>query len=520
MYALVMLAMLLAGGQAGQEALPMNPKLLEISAVVSPHASIDEGEGEELSIGLSAAAAPGPGTPLGYSVGMTYEIDHPVGGAVRYKIWWTGDYTGTGWGASPGEVRLRTVVDTDGDARFYIGDTQVGTYETGVGGGFAYGAISQYVGGLPGTPVVFGFRDLSAATAEGIVYEWPESQPLLGWFVYVDEVFMGGFSFDAGEGVWQRDDPDYNSLIYLGWPQHYERVQGCVRYGTLNTPWRYRTHYGVGLCEHRSIEDDTTQETVLAAMPTWPTGWVWPDGAHGALYEYSDDTAYRYGHGSTWYAGAILGADRTRPVMTQLAPSNDLLIAWMGGAACKCRRLRWNGAAYGTTETEYTIAASMVRPGSIDQLPDGRLVFVGENAAGVGYSLSSDDGATWGAFTALVAGAAYPVACRLGASQDLLLAYADQAWGEATVSVCRVAWDGSVYSVAAGTTIIALELGGSGQHPMDYLNSIDAIFERSTGAAVLLISLFNRLYGLPGYCWALIMQSSDGGATWAEVLLP
>jgi len=205
--------------------------------------------------------------------------------------------------------------------------------------------------------------------------------------------------------------------------------------------------------------------------------------------------------------------------MTQLAPSNDLLVAWLDGEACKCKRLRYTGFTYGGASTEYTLAASMERPGSIDQLPDGRLVFIGENSSGVGYSLSSDDGATWSAFTALVAGAAYPVACRLGASQDLLLAYADQPWGEATVSVCRLAWDGSAYSVAAGSTVTALELGGAGQHPMDYLNSVDAIFERASGVPVLLLSLFNRLYGVAGYCSALIMQSDDGGTTWTETLL-
>ena len=254
-------------------------------------------------------------------------------------------------------------------------------------------------------------------------------------------------------------------------------------------------------------------------MLLWPTGWVWPDGTHGVLYELGGDTVYRYGLGPTWYAavtGATLGADRTRPVATQLAPSNDLLVAWMDGATCKCKRLRYAGSTYGGVSTEYTIAASMERPGSIDQLPDGRLVFVGENAAGVGYSLSSDDGATWSEFTALVAGAAYPAACRLGASQDLLLAYADQPWGEATVSVCRLAWDGSAYAVAAGSTVTALELGGVGQHPMDYLNSVDAIFERASGVPVLLLSLFNRLTGTVGYYSALIMQSDDGGTTWTE----
>ena len=73
----------------------------------------------------------------------------------------------------------------------------------------------------------------------------------------------------------------------------------------------------------------------------WPTGWVWPDGKHGVLYELGGDTVYRRATGPTWYAGVTRWADRTRPVMTQLAPSNDLLVAWMDGATCKCKRLRY-----------------------------------------------------------------------------------------------------------------------------------------------------------------------------------
>jgi hypothetical protein len=361
-----------------------------------------------------------------------------------------------------------------------------------------------------------GFRDLRAVTVEGAEFEWPPGNPLRGWDLWSDDGAFTGYFVEAA-GYWQRHSEFENAREYLRWPQHYERVQGCVRYGTLNTPWRYRDD--VGLYEHRSIEGDTTQE-VIGGTALWPTGWIMPDGKHGVLYEFYGDTVYKRSSGPTWSARATIGEDRTRPVMTQLAPSNDLLIAWMDGAACKCKRLRWGGTTYhAIKEVEHTIAASMVRPGSIDQLPDGRLVFIGENSSGVGYSLSSDDGATWSEFTALVAGAAYPVACRLGASQDLLMAYADQPWGEATISVCRVAWDGSAYAVAAGSTVAALELGGAGQHPMDYLNSVDAIFERASGVPVLLLSLFNRLTGTAGYYSALIMQSDDGGTTWTETLL-
>lgn len=521
MYMLAMLAMLLAGGYGqGQEATPVTPKLFGISARMRSLGTVPDWTRETLGIGLSTSTSPDAGTHIGMGCdvrNLPGEEDGP-----EYRIAWTGRDPDEGWGgAPPGEVRLQVVADADGGISFQVDGAEVGTYESGVTGGFAHASIDAYYGSLETADPVWGFDDVAATTTEGVVFEWPADNPMLGWLVYGDYPYGGGFSWVGADNCYQRDGgyPGliWSSFIALTWPQHYERLQGAIRYGTLNTPWRYRNHYGSGLCEHRSIDDDTTQETVYGAMVTWPTGWVMPDGKHGVLYEHSDDTVYRYGLGPTWYAGVTRGTDRTRPVMTQLAPSNDLMVAWLDGAACKCARIHGYGSAY--TITEYTITASMVRPGSIDQLPDGRLVFVGENAAGVGYSLSSDDGATWSEFAALVAGAAYPVACRLGASQDLLLAYADQPWGEATISVCRVAWDGSAYSVAAGSTVTALELGGAGQHPMDYLNSVDAIFERASGVPVLLLSLFNRLTGTVGYYSALIMQSDDGGTTWTETLL-
>lgn len=515
MYVLAVLAMLLAGQGAAQ----VQPKLFEIGATVIPLTVVEDWTEEGLGISLATSTDPGTGTIASIGLGIR---DLPGAPGLEYRISWTGRDPDEGWGASPGAVDLRVVADTDGAVTFYAGGSEVATYESGVTGGFAYASIGSSYELREALPPALGFRDVSVTTVEGIVYEWTDGQPMLGWQVYGSEPYGGGFSWVPADSCYQRDGEYpgeiWNSYIALTWPQDYERAQGCVRYGTLNTPWRYRNY--AGLYEHRVITDDTTQEaTGGGAAALWPTGWVWPDGTHGVLYELGGDTVYRRASGPTWSAGATRGTDRTRPVMTQLAPSNDLLIAWMDGAACKCKRLRWGGAAYATTEIEYTIAASMVRPGSIDQLPDGRLVFVGENSAGVGYSLSSDDGATWSEFTALVAGAAYPVACRLSASQDLLMAYADQPWGEATISVCRVAWDGSAYAVAAGSTVAAMELGGAGQHPMDYLNSVDAIFERASGVPVLLLSLFNRLTGTAGYYSALIMQSDDGGTTWTETLL-
>lgn len=490
--------------------------MLLIELTIHPLAGLDEMQISSLRVQLRNGLGSGATVAA-----MTYELRRNVGAATEYRVEWHGgtdsawsDAGATAWSASPPDATLKIASDVDGEVSFYIDGGLVGTYSSGVAGGFSYAAIT---GWEAPSPVALGFRDLRAVTVEGAEFEWPPGNPLRGWYPWPDNGTFTGY-FAEASGYWQRHSEFENVRVYLGWPQHYERVQGCVRYGTLNTPWRYRNY--AGLYEHRVIEDDTTQEaTGGAAAALWPAGWVWPDGTHGVLYELGGDTVYRRASGPTWSAGATLGADRARPVATQLAPSNDLLIAWMDGAACKCKRLRWNGAAYATTESEYTIAASMVRPGSIDQLPDGRLVFIGENSSGVGYSLSSDDGATWSEFTALVAGAAYPVACRLGASQDLLMAYADQPWGEATISVCRVAWDGSAYAVAAGSTVAALELGGAGQHPMDYLNSVDAIFERASGVPVLLLSLFNRMTGTAGYYSALIMQSDDGGTTWTETLL-
>ena len=219
MYALAMLAMLLAGTQTGWEATPMQPKILEISATVIPLTAVEDWTEEGLRIALATSTDPGTGTIA--SIGLVMR-DLPGATGLEYRISWTGRDPYEGWGANPGEVDLRVVADTDGVVTFYAGGSEVATYASGVTGGFAHASIGSSYEGRETLPPALGYRDVSVTTVEGIVYEWAADQPMLGWRVYGSEPYGGGFAWVAGDGCYQRDG-EYpglilNSYIALTWP--------------------------------------------------------------------------------------------------------------------------------------------------------------------------------------------------------------------------------------------------------------------------------------------------------------